>query len=83
MMAVGCLDALRELGLSVPGDISVMGYDNREISQFTRPPLTTINFPFLEIGMLAVELLVEQHDGTTGDNLQHKVECKLVTRSSV
>lgn len=83
MMAVGCLDALRELGLTVPGDISVMGYDNREISQFTRPALSTINFPFLEIGMLAVELLVEQHDGTLSGNLQHKVECKLVARSSV
>ncbi len=42
LMAIGCYDALRELGLSIPSDVAVMGYDDRELSRYMRPPLTTI-----------------------------------------
>ena len=43
MMAVGAMKALRELGFSVPGDISVMGFDNMEQLQYTEPTLSTVD----------------------------------------
>lgn len=59
MMAIGVLDAARELGIAVPEQLSVMGYDNRLISQYARPRLTTISLPLVEAGAAAVKMLAE------------------------
>ena len=83
MMAVGCFDALRELGLHVPGDVSVIGFDDREIAQFTRPPLTTLVLPQYEMGEIAAELLIDAAGGLQAGPTQIKVECPLVERESV
>ena len=45
MMAVGCYDALRELGLPIPQDFAVIGYDDREIARHMHPPLSTVVLP--------------------------------------
>jgi LacI family transcriptional regulator len=45
LMAVGCYEALRELGLRIPDDVAVMGYDDREIAEHLHPPLTTVLLP--------------------------------------
>ena len=83
MMAVGCLDALRELGLKVPDDISLIGFDDREIAQFTRPPLTTLVLPHYEMGEIAAEMLINAAGGLQAGPTQIKVECVLVERESV
>ncbi|MCV0395585.1 MAG: LacI family DNA-binding transcriptional regulator [Rhizobiaceae bacterium] len=83
MMAVGCFDALREIGLRVPQDISVIGFDDREIAQFTRPPLTTLVLPHFEMGEIAAEFLIDAAGGLKGGPTQIKVECTLVERHSV
>ena len=83
MMAVGCFDALRELGLVVPDEISVVGFDDREIAQFTRPPLTTLVLPHYEMGEIAAELLFDTANGLHAGPTQIKVECPLVERASV
>lgn len=83
MMAVGCLDALKELGLRVPEDVSVIGFDDREIAQFTRPPLTTLVLPHYEMGEIAAELLIDAAGGLQAGPTQIKVECPLVERESV
>lgn len=83
MMAVGCFDALRELGLRVPDDVSVIGFDDREIAQFTRPPLTTLILPHFEMGEIAAELLINAASGLQAGPTQIKVECPLVERDSV
>ncbi len=44
-MALGAMEALAQLGLKVPDDVSVMGDDNQEISRHTHPPLTTMVLP--------------------------------------
>ncbi|WP_246472920.1 LacI family DNA-binding transcriptional regulator [Pelagibacterium limicola] len=83
LMAIGCLEALKELHISVPGDIPVIGFDDREIAQYTRPPLTTMRLPQRQMGEIAAELLL---DGTTDLDPrlnQIKVECELVERDSV
>ncbi len=83
MMAVGCYDALRELGIRIPEDVSVIGFDDREISQFMRPPLTTLVLPHYDMGVLAAELLLDIAGGLKPGHNQIKVECPLVPRMSV
>jgi LacI family transcriptional regulator len=60
LMALGALRAAAEAGCSVPGDLAVVGYDDLEIAHFTNPPLTTIAQPKKEIGVQAVNLLVDR-----------------------
>lgn len=57
-LAVGALAECRALGLSVPRDISITGYDDVEIALHTDPPLTTVNVPAREIGRLAADHLI-------------------------
>lgn len=58
-MALGAMRALREAGLRIPDDVSVMSFDNAELAAFTEPPLTTINFDFRQQDTMAVNYLVE------------------------
>jgi len=83
MMALGCFEALKELGLRIPEDVAVVGYDNREIAQFTHPPLTTVLLPHFDMGALAAEQIIEHAIGPTDRPAQIKVECPLVERNSV
>ena len=83
MMAIGCYDALKELGLRIPEDVSVVGYDDREIAQFLRPPLSTVVLPHYEMGIEAASALIEGRLRGEGPPPQIKVECPLVERSSV
>ena len=83
MMAVGCYDALKERGLRIPQDVSVVGYDDREIAQFMRPPLTTVVLPHYEMGVQAAATLIGGDLRPDGRQPQIKVECTLVERESV
>jgi LacI family transcriptional regulator len=83
LMALGCLDALKELGLAIPGDVAVIGFDDREVSQYTRPPLTTLILPHYEMGANATEILVDRANRMSARPEQLKVECHLVERLSV
>lgn len=55
MMAIGCLQALREAGVDVPGDVALAGFDDIPVARFLDPPLTTVGVPIAEIGRYAVE----------------------------
>ena len=59
-MAIGALSALRELGVAVPREIAVTGFDDIPIAQYTSPPLTSVRVPILDLGERATELLVGQ-----------------------
>ena len=50
MMAHGALQALRDAGRRVPSDVSVIGFDDFEISRYSDPPLTTVRQPIVDIG---------------------------------
>lgn len=58
LMAIGAIKAVKEAGLSVPEDISVIGFDDIKLAQFVEPPLTTIRQLAREKGYRAVELLI-------------------------
>ncbi|HZZ25386.1 MAG TPA: LacI family DNA-binding transcriptional regulator [Roseiarcus sp.] len=83
LMAVGCYEALHELGLRIPDDVAVMGYDDREIAQHLHPPLTTVLLPHFEMGSIAAEMLLDAAAGSTTRPRQIKVECPIVKRGSV
>lgn len=59
LIAIGALEAVTELGLRVPEEISVMGYDDQELARYTHPPLTTVVLPNYEMGRRAAELLID------------------------
>jgi len=81
-IARGVLDALREAGRDVPGEISVMGHDNWEqIAAQSRPPLTTIDMNLEEVGRRAAHLLFDAIDGTVNRGI-HPVATRVVIRGS-
>lgn len=57
LMAIAVLSALYSMGISVPGQVAVIGITNIELSRFSSPPLTTFEIPAYEIGLVAVDLL--------------------------
>lgn len=63
LMAIGLMQELIMAGISIPSDISVVGFDNIFGSDFTTPPLTTVQSPLNEIGALAVESIIAELDG--------------------
>ena len=80
-MAWGAYQACQTLGLDIPGDVSIVGFDDQElISHNLRPRLTTVALPFLEMGRAAVDALVT---GKTDEAEVRKITCPLVTRESV
>ena len=82
LIARGVLDALRDLGRSVPRDVKVVGNDNWEpLVTSSRPPLTTIDLNLEEVGRRAAELLLAAIDGHP-DAGRHLVDSRLITRES-
>jgi DNA-binding LacI/PurR family transcriptional regulator len=80
-MALGFIHACRESGLDVPGDISVIGFDDIPEAAHFSPPLTTVRQNFAEIGRRAVALLLSELSGGTGQD--HKpVAPELIVRAS-
>jgi LacI family transcriptional regulator len=65
-MAIGCLAALRERGLRVPEDVSLVGFDDVPIARYLTPALTTVQVPIAELGRQAMALLLAAVDGRPG-----------------
>lgn len=82
MMAIGCLFALKELGLDVPGDVALAGFDDVPIARFVSPPLTTMRVRIADLGSQALERLAAAIDGHAAPRLAHELECSLVVRRS-
>jgi LacI family transcriptional regulator len=84
-MAMGAYHAAAELGLRIPDDLSVVGFDNQElIAEGLRPVLTTVALPHYEMGAWAVETLIAKIEGHDLDGPQQTVlACPLVPRNSV
>ena len=59
LMAMGALEAAGSMGLRVPEDLSVMGYDDQELARYTHPPLSTLVLPNYEMGRKATEVLID------------------------
>jgi DNA-binding LacI/PurR family transcriptional regulator len=71
------------MGLQVPEDVAVAGFDNLQMSAYTEPPLTTVRHPAAEVGHKAAELLFEQLAGNVLEPpILERVPCELVIRRS-
>jgi DNA-binding LacI/PurR family transcriptional regulator len=82
MMALGAIRAMREEGLSVPQDVSVIGYDDSPLIAFTDPPLTTMRQPVQAIAEAAVGVLLEEMAGLPGPKDEFVFAPELVVRGS-
>lgn len=81
-MAIGAMKAARDRGLRVPKDISIVGFDDIDISSFMQPPLTTIYQPRYDIGRHSVELLLKILRGEELEQTQIVLEDSLIIRES-
>jgi LacI family repressor for deo operon, udp, cdd, tsx, nupC, and nupG len=81
-MAIGAMKAIREYGLQVPQDISVVGFDDINIASYVSPALTTIHQPRYEIGQRSVHMLIKLIRSEPLDQSQVVLEDTLVVRES-
>ena len=82
LMALGAIQAVRRAGLSVPGDVSVVGYDDSPLVAFVDPPLTTIRQSVQAMGVAAVDAVVEAINGTPVPPHEYVFRPELVLRGS-
>jgi LacI family transcriptional regulator len=82
-MAIGCYEALKEAGYDIPGDMSVVGYDDEEIARHLHPRLTTLVLPHRAMGQWIAEQLADGWMVQQGRHAITKLECPLVERDSV
>jgi LacI family transcriptional regulator len=82
LSAIAAVTVATELGLRVPEDLSVVGFDNIPDSALCRPPLTTVDQPIQEMGRRAIDLLVKLIRGDTVDTTHVTLATRLVVRDS-
>ena len=82
-MAIGAMHALRDLGLSVPGDVSVVGFDDIDLASHVDPPLTTVHQPIRQKGEEAVRLLLGVVGREGRSKPEHRrLDTRLIVRGS-
>ncbi len=81
IVAAGLLGGLDRAGVQVPGDISIVGYDNISIAHLAHVSLTTVDQPRTEMGQLALELLLDRIDNRRANEVR-LIEPSLVVRST-
>jgi LacI family xylobiose transport system transcriptional regulator len=82
LQALGVYEAARALGVSVPGDLSVVGYDDLRIAEWAGPPLTTIRQPLTEMAEQATRLVIRLREDAQKDSLRVDLAVSLVVRGS-
>jgi LacI family repressor for deo operon, udp, cdd, tsx, nupC, and nupG len=82
-MAIGALQLLKSRGISVPSDISMMGFDDIKFAAYCDPPLTTIHQPRSEIGALSMQMMLDQLQSKGSASRRIHLPHELVVRESV
>jgi LacI family transcriptional regulator len=83
VLAIGVLHGAHELGLNIPGDVSVIGYDDIELAGYTFPPLTTVRQPAAEIGAAAANAVIDHLDNDVALPNAVALKPELIVRASV
>jgi LacI family transcriptional regulator len=83
VMATGCYRSVKDHGLSIPADLSIVGFDNREFAGLIDPPLTTVELPNRSIGQHAARLLTQHIEGQIITAPALVLPCKIIERESV
>jgi LacI family transcriptional regulator len=84
LTAIGAMGAIHERGLNIPGDISVIGFDNIQLSAHTMPSLSTVNAPRAQVANAAFHALLDARKpgGKLAPGTRHQVKTSLVVRDS-
>lgn len=82
LVAIGCYDILGSRGLTVGGDVSVVGYNDMPFADRLSPPLTTVRIPQYEIGVRSAELILKLVGGETPETMTVGLRPSLVVRGS-
>jgi LacI family transcriptional regulator, repressor for deo operon, udp, cdd, tsx, nupC, and nupG len=82
LMALGAIREVRARGMGVPGDVSVVGYDDSPLMAFTDPPLTTMRQPVPAMSVAAVRALVDEINGQAAPHSEYMFRPELVVRGS-
>ncbi|MDA3845245.1 MAG: LacI family DNA-binding transcriptional regulator [Vallitaleaceae bacterium] len=81
-MAIGALNGAKTIGLSVPGGLSIIGYDNTLISQISEPPLTTVDHHMSELGDAAARRMVELISSKSAEYKKIVINTDLIVRGT-
>ncbi|HEX7056694.1 MAG TPA: LacI family DNA-binding transcriptional regulator [Bacilli bacterium] len=82
LLAIGALQAIKEKGLRVPEDISIIGFDNTILASVTDPPLTTVAQPMEHMAKLAFNLLIQDLENTESIKQRIVLRPELIVRQS-
>lgn len=84
IMAIGAMEKIKQSGLSIPGDIAVVGFDNLKISGYFEPKLTTVTKPVYRMGLVAARLLFDVMEESQEDAEPQEIliQSKLKVRKS-
>jgi LacI family transcriptional regulator, galactose operon repressor len=82
VIAVGALAGAHQLGLRVPADVSVVGFDDIDIARYTRPPLTTVHVPHRRMGLTAANKLLAMRETEKG-HASERIEVEFMGRESL
>ncbi|MGL5385168.1 MAG: DNA-binding transcriptional regulator CytR [Enterobacterales bacterium] len=82
VMAIGVLSQAKKMGLRVPQDLSIVGFDDIKLAQYCDPPLTTVAQPRFEIGQQVMLLLLEQLHGQVVNSGSRLLDTELIIRGS-
>ncbi len=82
LQAIAAIRVINDAGLSVPGDISIFGFDDAAVSQYITPPLTTLHVPSREIGTESARFLHELMRGAQSGPVAHIVDTPFILRNS-
>lgn len=83
VMAAGAIEAARESGLSIPDELSVVGFDNVFFTRYMHPQLSTVNYPIDLMGQMAARCVLRDVYGYPDQEIQVRFEPKLVRRDSI
>ena len=81
-LAIGVMRWCREQGLSVPGDLAIVGYDNTEAADFSSVPITSINYAAAEVSRHAVERILSMIGKPSPSPIVTLIDPELVIRQS-
>jgi DNA-binding LacI/PurR family transcriptional regulator len=82
MTAIGAMSALREIGLSVPGQVSIVGCEDIYMARFVNPPLTTVRFDRKALGRMAFDVLERTSRSKSRRGIKVSLPTQLIVRSS-
>jgi len=80
--AIGALNAIKQAGLRIPGDIAVVGYDDIPLASHLTPALTTVRQPTREQGRLAAQFLLQRVEDRERPREERTFDCELIVRQS-